>query len=232
MTTNAHPESRISEPLERELRELVRELGPTMKIDLEAYEAAGLEWWQPVLLGSGSLQSRVGLFGRDPGRNELFHREPFIGKAGQQIRDGLHRARHGTPCPSIDASLVVGSEIFWGNTVPFKPIGNKAWSVKVKRAFAPLITRLLCEEWQGDELITCGREAFLWFALADKSLKPAIEEHWALDDRFGRSLEVTLAGKRLRLHPLPHPSPLNARWYKLFPGLLDGRLKELGWPER
>ena len=54
------------------------------------------------------------------------------------------------------------------------------------------------------------------------------------EGRYERSLEVEVtsplsgATRPLTLHPLPHPSPLNATWYKRFPGLLDERLVSLG----
>lgn len=200
-----------------------------MPIDLPVYEEAGLDPSTPVLLGSGTLDSPVGFFGRDPGRHEVLQREPFIGKGGQLIRDGLHRAARGGGCPDLAASIDVGRGVFWGNTVPFKPTGNKAWSVKVKRRFVPMVTELLVERWTGHDLITLGNVAVDWFRLADKSLGPAIKAFWARDDRYAAVLELELAGKPIRLHPLPHPSPLNATWYPKFPALLDARLAALGW---
>lgn len=200
-----------------------------MGIDLPVYDEAGLPPTTPVLLGSGTLDSPVGFFGRDPGRQEVLEREPFIGKGGQLIRDGLHRAARGGGCPDLAASIDVGRGVFWGNTVPFKPTGNKAWSVKVKRRFVPMVTELLVERWTGHDLITLGNVAVDWFRLADKSLGPAIKAFWARDDRYSAVLPLELAGKTIRLHPLPHPSPLNATWYPRFPALLDARLAALGW---
>jgi uracil-DNA glycosylase len=200
-----------------------------MATDFEVYDQYGLPYTEPVLLGSGSLSARLGLFGRDPGRTEVELREPFIGKGGQHIRNGLHRAAHGCDCPNLETSIAVGQRIFWGNTVPYKPLGNKAWSMKVKRRFAPIVQDLLVKHWEGDQLLTCGRVALFWFGMVDKDLKALIEAHWAREDRFESSLLIELAGKEITLHPLPHPSPLNAVWYKKFPGLLDRRLRALGW---
>lgn len=181
-----------------------------MPIDLPVYAEAGLDPVEPVLLGSGSLDAPIGIFGRDPGRHEILQREPFIGKGGQLIREAL------------------GDEVvFWANTVPYKPIGNKAWSVKIKRRFLPMIRQYLVEAWQGHELITCGNVAFEWFGLADASLKPTLAAFWKRDDRYEASLPITLDGKPITLHPLPHPSPLNARWYPKFPALMRARLQRL-----
>ena len=181
-----------------------------MPIDLPVYEDAGLDPSEPVLLGSGSLASRIGIFGRDPGRHEILQREPFIGKGGLLIREAL------------------GDDVvFWANTVPYKPTGNKAWSVKIKRRFLPMIRRYLVEAWQGDQLLTCGNVAFEWFGLADPDLRPTLRAFWERDDRYVASLDVELDGKAITLHPLPHPSPLNARWYPKFPALIRARLQRL-----
>jgi uracil-DNA glycosylase len=200
-----------------------------MPVDLAVYESAGRDPLAPILCGSGSWTAPVGVFGRDPGRHEVIQGEPFIGKGGQLVRSGLHRAVHGTDCPDLDASVQVGQRIFWANTVPWKPLGNKAWSVKVKRRFLPMIQDALVTHWSGHDLLTLGNVAFQWFGLADKTLKPVLAAHWERSDRYEASVSVTLGGKVFHLHPLPHPSPLNATWYRRFPELLDGRLSALDW---
>ena len=190
-----------------------------MPIDLPVYEEAGLDPVEPVLLGTGSLQARLGIFGRDPGRTEIELREPFIGKGGQLIRAALIEA----------AGPDAGTRVCWANTVPYKPLGNKAWSVAIKRRFLPHIRHYLCDLWEGDQLITCGNVAFEWFGLAEPSVRPKLKEYWKRADRYEASLDVELAGKRITLLPLPHPSPLNATWYPRFPGLMRDRLRQIDW---
>jgi uracil-DNA glycosylase len=103
----------------------------------------------------------------------------------------------------------------------------------VKKQFQPLVADLLLHTWRGQDIITLGREAFLWFAInQDKAVKAQLEEFWEREDRFESHTEITLTARdgtqrRLRLHPLPHPSPLNATWYKRFPDLLVARLRKL-----
>ena len=201
-----------------------------MPIDTSVYAAAGIGPTTPVLLGSGSLSARVGFFGRDPGRHEVLAQEPFVGAGGRLIRSGLHRLHHGSDCPDDAAALRVGRAYFWGNTVPFKPVGNKVWSVKIRRRFVPMITDLLVNHWQGDQLITLGSVSFDWFRLADPALRDPTRAFWKRADRYTASLTVTLAGKAITLHPLPHPSPLNATWYPRFPALIDARLRALTAP--
>jgi uracil-DNA glycosylase len=165
--------------------------------------------------------------------------EPFIGSGGQLVRAALHRAAgQSVVGPDGDGarltlaqSIEAGRSVFWGNTVPYKPVGNKAWSTAVKRRFVPYIRELLVRHWQGTELITLGNQAFEWFGLADETLRPRLQRFWKRDDRYEAMLEVVLDGKTFRLYPLPHPSPLNAAWHARFPALLDARLRELDWPK-
>lgn len=201
-------------------------------IDREVYAACGKDPLVPII-GLGEPDARLGFFGRDPGRDEVQHGMPFIGAGGQKVRAALYRHLHGDELPDFAASVAVGRHFFWANTVPYKPIGNKAWSMAVKKRFQPLMANLLVNAWQGRDMIILGREAFFWFAINQpKSVKETLEAFWARDDRFTTSVEVpfaTDAGRQVqfRLHPLPHPSPLNATWYKRFPDLLLQRLRQL-----
>jgi len=215
----------------QELGAVARSAAPPLGIDLPVYAEAGRDPHAPIVLGSGSLAARVGVIGRDPGRTEVLRGEPFIGAGGRKLRDGLHRAALGGDAPDEAAAIRVGRAVFWANTVPFKPIGNKAWSVPVQRRFAPAMARLVLDLWTGSDLITCGNAAFDWIGLVEPQLAPALAAFWARGDRYEASLALEVRGRTLRLHPLPHPSPLNATWYRRFPGLLDARLQALGWPD-
>lgn len=135
--------------------------------------------------------------------------------------------------PSFEASRSVGDGYFWINTVPYKPIGNRAWSMAVKRRFHPLMRQLLIDNWNGRDIVTLGREAFLWFGLDQSRVeRQRLEAFWQRDDRFSVPCDVEPAteygsARMFRLHPLPHPSPLNAAWFKRFPALLQARLTQL-----
>jgi uracil-DNA glycosylase len=202
------------------------------RIDLEVYAEFGKDPLEPIV-GLGDPNCRIGFFGRDPGKDEVRHGMPFIGAGGQKVRKELFRRLEGGEMASFEASVAVGKPFFWANTVPYKPQGNKAWSMKAKKAFQPLMAELLIDAWQGREMITLGREAFLWFAiLQPREIKQGLEAFWAREDRFETYFESELQladgrSKRFRLHPLPHPSPLNATWYGRFPRLLAQRLEQL-----
>lgn len=214
-----------------ELSARAREASPPLAIDLPVYAEAGRDPFTPIVLGSGALGARIGVMGRDPGRTEVLRGEPFIGAGGRKVRDALHRAAHGGDAPDEAAAIAVGRAVFWCNTVPFKPVGNKAWSVPTQRRFAPAMARLVLEAWAGADLLTLGNAAFDWIGLVEPALAPALAAFWARPDRYEATLSLEVRGRALRLHPLPHPSPLNATWFKRFPGLLDARLRALGWPD-
>ncbi|WP_440997179.1 uracil-DNA glycosylase family protein [Arhodomonas sp. SL1] len=219
----------LDEPTRARFREAAASLEG---IDHAAYEAVGRDPLEPII-GLGPADAPVGLFGRDPGREEVRHGIPFIGSGGQKVREVLHRHHRGSELPGFDASVAVGRHYFWANTVPYKPAGNRAWSMAVKRRFHPLMADLLVHHWRGRTLITLGREAFLWFGIGrSREERRELEGFWQRDDRFSACCEATLAtpdggSARFRLCPLPHPSPLNATWYRRFPGLLQARLQQL-----
>jgi uracil-DNA glycosylase len=204
-----------------------------MPIDVDAYDKVGRDPLEP-LIGGGSEAAALGFFGRDPGKDEVQHLEPLIGAAGQLVRAGVHRALHGCDPPDFAASQGIARDVFFSNTVPYKPVGNKAWSMAVKRRFRPVIASYLVDRWTGEDLITLGNVAFHWFGLdAGRDEGRRLEAFFAREDRYEASLEVEIRSplsdraRTLTLHPLPHPSPLNATWYKRFPALLDARLSAL-----
>lgn len=197
------------------------------------YERFGKDPLEPIV-GLGDPNAPLAFLGRDPGRDEVRHGEPFIGGGGQIVRRALYQHLHGEPLPDFEASRLVGKPFFWMNTVPYKPIGNKAWSMNVKRRFHPLMRELLLTRWKGRDVITLGREAFLWFGIDQpRALREALEAFWHNEARFTQAIEVPLTlpsgpSRTFRLHPLPHPSPLNQTWFKRFPDLLASRLAQLG----
>ena len=219
--------------LDPSLRQAFRELAAhTDGIDEAVYRAFDKDPLEPII-GLGPADAPVAFFGRDPGREEVRHGEPFVGSGGQLVRRVLFRHLHGSEAMDFEASRAVGAGFFWINTVPYKPVGNRAWSMAVKRRFQPLVRQLLLDNWQGRDVVTLGREAFLWFGLDQpREVRQQLESFWRRDDRFSACLDIELAGadgavRGLRLHPLPHPSPRNMIWFKRFPALLEARLEQL-----
>ena len=219
--------------LEPSLREAFRELAArTEDIDVAVYRAFDKDPLEPII-GLGPADAPVAFFGRDPGREEVRHGAPFIGSGGQLVRRVLYRHLRGEDMPDFEASLTVGEGFFWINTVPYKPLGNRAWPMAVKRRFHPLMRQVLIDNWQGQDIITLGREAFLWFGLGQpREVRQRLEAYWQRDDRFSAHCDIELTAeqgnaRRFRLHPLPHPSPRNMVWFKRFPELLEARVQQL-----
>jgi uracil-DNA glycosylase len=200
-------------------------------IDLACYARHGRDPLQP-LIGLGRAQAPLCFMGRDPGAAEVAQWQPFVGGSGQQIRRGLAAHLFPARAYSEDLGLRAGDAIFWMNTVPYKPVDNKPWPLAVRRRFHALLLPLLARHWQGRDVVTFGTEAFAWFGLGQgEAVRQAMERFWQQPDRFEASLPLQLAcggGTRaFTLHPLPHPSPANARWKKVFPDLLRHRLQQL-----
>ncbi|MET1076751.1 MAG: uracil-DNA glycosylase family protein [Pseudomonas sp.] len=219
--------------LDANYQQAFRELAAqTEGIDRAVYQRFARDPLEPII-GLGDPDARLGFFGRDPGRDEVKYGEPFIGSAGQLLRKVLYQHLCGQALPDFEASRALSPQFFWCNTVPYKPIGNQPWSMAVKRRFHPLMRDLLIDAWHGHELITLGREAFFWFGIGQPLLiRQRLAAFWHAETRFSASFEVRLqaasgAARTLRLHPLPHPSPLNQAWLEHFAPLLEARLRAL-----
>jgi uracil-DNA glycosylase len=203
-------------------------------IDLDIYTAARKIPTRPILY-AGNLMSEICFFGRDLGRDEVFAGQPLIGAAGQKVRDGFYQSLYGQK--STDRNFVnkiCCDRLLLTNTVPYKPPGNKAYTLEVKERFRPFIERLLVKKWHGNHIITLGTEAFKWFApYGDKG---EILQFFQRDDKYVAKISVNLTAsyqdgqkyeRKITLMPLPHPSPLNQRYYAQFPKLLENRLDNL-----
>lgn len=205
-------------------------------IDEPVYHDAGKDPLVPVLC-AGTLTARVCSVGRDLGRDEVIAGEPQIGAAGRQVRRGVVAAVTGKVPDCKDRDLDAALEsILLTNLVPYKPPGNKAYARAVRERFRPFLLELLVAPWQGDRVLTLGTEAYDWFAPYLPA--GASAAFWEREDRYEAEIEATLRltlpgeteerSKRIVLCPLPHPSPLNQRWYARFPDLLAARLRAAG----
>lgn len=204
-----------------------------MNIDTEVYKKFEKDPLEPLLFG-GTLESPWCFFGRDPGKDEIRLQEPLIGAGGTLVREGAYQRLYGKKSPDLSARLGLSQKLLFCNGVPYKPFGNKSWSRKIKKRFHPLITELLVDFWEGHEVITLGNEAFDWFSFPlESNAADKMSHFWQNPDRYTKSISTILTSpqtgktKELTLHPLPHPSPLNATWYKKFPELLTNTLGQL-----
>lgn len=226
----------IDELIEAVRREAMRE---AMPIDTPAYLHAKKDPYQPILF-AGSLDAPVCFFGRDLGKDEVRLGQPLIGAGGRLVREGILNSRQGTSAGTKYTLAQLGDAIkhaILTNTVPYKPPGNKAYSDVVKERFRPFLLELLTHFWEGNQIITLGTEAFRWF---EPDIDPAeFQANGTADARFEMAFDCqlprpsrrgrgeTVETKLCRIRPLPHPSPLNRRWYSRFPSMLSRRLAEV-----
>lgn len=203
-------------------------------LDIPIYQSANLEPTKPILY-AGNLQSPLCFFGRDLGKDEVHAQQPLIGASGTMVREGFYYGIHQQKAPSRkDLDTAVIERVLLTNTVPYKPPGNKAYLLKVKQRFRPFIEKLLVFYWQGDQIITLGTEAFKWFA--PYGAKGEVDSFYRSSDRFESTLSINLSAtddmgmshqRLVKLLPLPHPSPLNQKYYAAFPGMLQKRLAQV-----
>lgn len=204
-------------------------------IDLPVYEAAKLQPTKPILY-AGNLDSPLCFFGRDLGKDEVQARQPLIGAAGTLVRKGFYYAIYQQKAPTRkDLEITILERVLLTNTVPYKPPGNKAYLMTVKNRFRPFIEQLFVCHWQGNQIITLGTEAFKWFA--PYGTKGEVDTFFRQgDDRYQKQLTVNLTtvddagrqhSKTITLLPLPHPSPLNQKYYSAFPKMLQTRLAQV-----
>lgn len=194
-------------------------------VDEPVYAKAHRDPCRPILF-AGSLDAPVAVLARDLGRDEVAAAQPLIGAGGRLVRAGLVRA-HGVR--GLDEALRFA---LLTNTVPFKPPGNKAYAESVRARFRPFVAELLARFWAGSQVLTLGTEAFRWFEPYAEG--GAFPESAGTDGRFDSAYECRLpipgeegAWKVVTVRPLPHPSPLNRRWYGQFPEMLGRRLGEV-----
>ncbi len=203
-------------------------------IDLPVYKSANLEPTKPILY-AGNLNSPLCFFGRDLGKDEVHGRQPLIGASGTMVREGFYYAIHQQKAPSRkDLDNTTIERVLLTNTVPYKPPGNKAYLVKVKKRFRPFLEQLFVFHWRGSQIIPLGTEAFKWFA--PYGAKGELDSFYRRSDRFERQITVNLTAsddsdithtKAITLLPLPHPSPLNQKYYAAFPKMLQKRLGQV-----
>jgi uracil-DNA glycosylase len=224
---------KIEDLIESAAVEARREAFP---VDEPVYERVERDPHRPILF-AGSLRAPVCILARDLGRDEVAAGQPLIGAGGRLVRAGIVAA---WPSRESDAGEPVRLEdaldhALLTNTVPFKPPGNKAYAESVRARFRPFVVSLLADFWRGGEVITLGTEAFRWFEPYAEGGR--FDESATTDARFDATfacrLPVSAPGngdppfKTVVVRPLPHPSPLNRRWYSKFPGMLARRLEEV-----
>jgi uracil-DNA glycosylase len=198
-------------------------------IDTAVYRAANMDAGEPILF-AGNLTSRLCFFARDLGKDEVKARQPLFGAAGKLVRRGVYQALYGKSAENDESLSAVLSQLLLTNTVPYKPLGNKAYPPGVRERFRPFLERLLVCHWQGNWIMPLGSEALSWFTPYGAEVAALVNDQ----DRFSKTVQVSLRmqsaqgeirTRNITLAPLPHPSPLNQKYYALFPQMLQTRMQ-------
>lgn len=221
-----------------ELQELIQKMQEEAEreefpIDRVVYSSAKRNPLTPILF-AGTLQSPVCFFARDLGKDEVIAGQPLYGAAGRLVRGGLHSFFYSKVADNSAEMQKAADQVLLTNTVPYKPVGNKAFTGKVKSRFRPFLESFLVDFWQGMWIIPLGTEALDWFAPYAND-KAKFEVFAKTEKRFQQTFEITLQTKlqgeprtkKAMIAPLPHPSPLNQKYYELFPQMLQERLQHI-----
>ncbi len=209
--------------LRQEMEASARRLG--LPLDRSAYRAAGRSAWAPILC-AGNPRAQICIVGRDLGRDEVLQGQPLVGASGRAVRQGILSALGRTAAPEdrlLEAAL---PHVLLCNLVPYKPLGNRAFSASVRETFRPFLERVLVRHWRGNAVLTLGNEAYAWFERY--SVQPwqdlPARARYACEVACEIRIDAGREHRRLTVCPLPHPSPANATWRRHFPELLARRL--------
>lgn len=208
-------------------------------VDSEVYKRFGRDPGEPVLF-AGSLEGPLCIVGRDLGKDEVRAGQPLIGAAGRLVRAGIIRAREQSDAseqdlrrndPNLEGAL---KHALLTNIVPFKPVANKAYPHAIRERFRPYLEQLLVNHWKGQNIVTLGTQAFTWFLTYGEEAE--FRAVAATEARFERAFRCKISVHNVKrisepkifmVYPLPHPSPLNRRWFSRFPSMLAARLDQV-----
>jgi len=175
------------------------------------YRDAGRDPAVPLLC-AGNLDAPFCALGRELGRDEVLQGEPLVGMAGRRFRRAFHDAvlaPTAGPAPKSERRFAaVLDRVLLTNTVPYRPVDNRAYDRATVDRFRPFVERLLADVWTGTTILALGETATRWFT--PYAAPGAADALWSdAARRFTATLDVTIRNRRLVVAPLPHPSPLS-----------------------
>lgn len=146
-----------------------------------------------LVIGNGSLNSRVLLVGEAPGAKEVEQKKPFVGQAGKHLQEFL------------DILELDRNELYITNTVKFRPTKeSKKTGGKVNRAPTKLEINKF-KEYLFKEINIVSPQIIA--TLGNVPLKTILQDEKAtIGDYHGKKQNTTVLGDDYILFPLYHPA--------------------------
>lgn len=146
-----------------------------------------------LVIGNGSLDSRVLLIGEAPGAKEVEQKKPFVGQAGKHLQEFL------------DILKLDRDELYITNTVKFRPTKeSKKTGGKVNRA--PTKSEInQFKEYLFKEINIVSPQIIV--TLGNVPLKTVLQDEQAtIGGYHGKKSNATILGDEYILFPLYHPA--------------------------
>ena len=146
-----------------------------------------------IVIGNGSLNSRVLLIGEAPGAKEVEQKKPFVGQAGKHLQEFL------------DILQLDRNDLYITNTVKFRPTKeSKKTGGKINRA----PTKSEINQFKGylfKEINIVSPQIIV--TLGNVPLKTILQDEQAtIGDYHGKKLKTTILDTDYILFPLYHPA--------------------------
>lgn len=151
---------------------------------------------KPVLY-TGNIFSDILIVGRDLGKEEVEQGQVFVGKSGGLVREGMKRLGY------LEAADNPAWDYCMTNLVPYKPTGNKCFSLEIRQAFWPIVNYVV-KVVEPDYLVTMGREcAEMFHGSPIRSILAFTRESGVVEKKLYRG---TPFEKDITVISVPHPS--------------------------
>lgn len=147
---------------------------------------------EELVFGDGSVNSLVMLIGEAPGANEVKQKKPFVGQAGEQLKEFLNILE------------LKREAIYITNVVKFRP-------TRLSKKTGKLINRApnkneinAFKEFLFEEIDIIKPKIII--PLGNVPLKAVIDNELQISKEHGKVLEVNIKGNIYKIYPLYHPA--------------------------
>ena len=204
-------------------------------IDAPVYHRAGRDPKDPILF-AGSLAAPLCIVGRDLGKDEVAAGQPLIGAAGRLVRLGVLKAwgdpKGAETQPAEGLPLQEALEYVAPHQHGALQAARQQGVCRVRPPPIPAVPRTIAHSALARA--SSHHPGLQGVRVVRALYRPRCVHSRGKTDapiRVGVPLPAPTAidrpgtaFKEITVFPLPHPSPLNRRWYDRFPAMLADRL--------